>query len=34
MLITSPSVAGDVGLILGQGAEVPCALGSKNQNIK
>ena len=34
MVITSPSIAGDVGLIPGQGAEVTSTLGSKNQNIK
>lgn len=33
MVITSPSVAGDGGLIPGQGAELSCALGSKNENI-
>ena len=31
---TSPSNAGGVGLIPGQGAKIPHALGPKNQNIK
>ena len=31
---TSPSNAGDVGLILGPGAEIPYAWRPKNQNIK
>ena len=31
---TSPSNAGDVGLIPGQGAEIPNAWRPKNQNIK
>ena len=30
---TSPSNAGTVGLIPGQGAKIPLALGPKNQNI-
>ena len=31
---TSPSSAGDAGLIPGQGAKIPHASWSKNQNIK
>ena len=31
---TSPSSAGGVGSIPGQGAEIPCASWPKNQNIK
>ena len=31
---TSPSNAGGVGSIPGQGAKIPHALGPKNQNIK
>ena len=31
---TSPSNAGGTGLIPGQGAKIPHASGSKNQNIK
>ena len=34
MVKTLPSNAGDAGLILGLGAEIPCASGRKNQNIK
>ena len=33
MVKTSPSNAGTVGLIPGQGAKIPLALGPKNQNI-
>ena len=34
MVKTSPSNAGGVGLIPGQGAKIPHALWPKNQNIK
>ena len=34
MVKTLPYNAGDVGLIPGQGANIPHASGSKNQNIK
>ena len=34
MVETSPSSAGGAGSIPGQGAEIPHALGPKNQNIK
>ena len=34
MVKTSPSNAGDVGSIPGQGAKIPHASGPKNQNIK
>ena len=34
MVKTSPSDAGGVGLIPGQGPEIPLALGPKNQDIK
>ena len=34
MVKTSPSNAGGVGLIPGQGAKIPHASGPKNQNIK
>ena len=34
MVKTSPSNAGDVGLIPGQGAKIPHASWPKNQNIK
>ena len=34
MVKTSPSSAGGVGLIPGQGAKIPRASGPKNQNIK